>query len=241
MPYTTVRKDKMQKAIVTGGNKGLGFEICRQLAQNNCDVLLTSRDKKRGRAATEKLQAAGLSVTFYPLDVRYEGSIYYLMEHIKQTWGRVDILVNNAGIFLDKGMRARDLVGLPFDRTFITNVRGPILLMQSVLPFMERQGFGRIVNVSSQMGSIAQMQAGSAAYRLSKASLNAFTKIIAQEVDSTKIKINAIDPGWVKTDMGGDTAPETPEDAASGVVWAALLPADGPSGGFFHNGKEMPF
>lgn len=231
----------MPKAIVTGANRGIGFEVCRQLAQQGCEVLLTARDAKSGKAAAKALQSENLTVSFYPLDVRHDGSIYSLMAYVKDKWGTVDILVNNAGVFLDKGTRARDLVGLPFDRTFQTNVRGPMLLTQSVIPMMERQGYGRIVNISSQMASIAHMGKGSAAYRMSKTSLNAFTRIIAQEVDDKAIKINAIDPGWVQTDMGGEQAPRTPQQAAKGIVWAAMLPEDGPSGGFFHDKKPLPF
>lgn len=229
-------------AVVTGANRGIGFETCRQLAKQGVQVILTSRDEAKGKAAAENLQAEGLDVKFYPLDVTSTDSIEHLAEFIRNEFGKLDILVNNAGILLDPlGQQEENALHAKIDtirETMQTNVYGPLLLCQALIPLMKEQNYGRIVNVSSGIGQLSGMEKMSASYpgyRISKAGLNVVTRMLANELRDTNILVNSVCPGWVKTDMGGPNAMRTVEQGADTIVWLATLPDDGPTNGFFRD------
>jgi NAD(P)-dependent dehydrogenase (short-subunit alcohol dehydrogenase family) len=223
-------------AVVTGANRGIGFEIARQLARAGVEVVLTARDPERGEVARGRLAAEGLAVSFQPLDVRDGAQARRLADWLERERGRLDILVNNAGILADpKGARIATLDPAVLEDTFDTNVAGVLRVTQALLPLMCRHAHGRIVNVSSHLGQLASMGVGTPAYRISKAALNALTATLAAELAGTKVKVNSVCPGWVRTDMGGPAAPRGVEEGADTAVWLALLPDDGPSGGFFED------
>ena len=228
-------------AVVTGANRGLGLETSRQLAALGYLVLLTARREPEGRAAAERLAAQGLAVRFHPLDVTDETSVHALAEAVRGV-GRLDVLVNTAGIFRDPSPGTPEASVFRADLARIresieTNTLGPLRLCQALIPLMA--GRGRVVNVSSGMGQLAEMNGCCPGYRLSKVSLNALTRILAEELSGTAVKVNSVCPGWVRTDMGGANADLTVEEGARGIVWAATLPDDGPSGGFFRHGKPI--
>ena len=226
-------------AVVTGGNRGIGLEICRRLAQEGLTVILTARDQAKGKTAQAQLQAAGFTTHFYPLDVANPVNIQQLRQYLETEFGRLDILVNNAGVFLDRGQTGLTVDPDMIRQTLETNVYGPLQLCQALIPLMQRQNYGRIVNVSSRMGQLSEIGGGALAYRTSKTALNAVTAILAAEVRDANILINAVSPGWVRTDMGGSAAARSVEEGADTAVWLALLPDGGPSGGFFHDRVQI--
>jgi NAD(P)-dependent dehydrogenase (short-subunit alcohol dehydrogenase family) len=227
-------------AIVTGANRGIGFEICRQLARRGIQVIMTSRDETKGEAAQQKLANEGLGVAYHPLDVTNSESIQRLANDIRQQYGRLDVLINNAGIEIDqRGVLDTDIDTIR--TTMETNVYGPWRLVQGMAPLMEQGGHGRIVNLSSGMGKLSDMGSGSPAYRMSKTALNALTRMLAAEFRQTNILVNSMCPGWVKTDMGGAGAPRSVEQGADTAVWLATLPDDGPTGGFFRDREPIPW
>ncbi len=229
-------------AVVTGANRGIGFEICRQLARQGIHVVLTSRDAAKGNAASDKLAAQGLPVEFYQIDVTDVAGIKKLAVLLQEKFGGVDILVNNAGVMLDpRGSRLLDSELQTYRDTFETNVLAPLALIKALVPLMKKRKYGRIVNMSSGQGQLSEMSSGTPAYRVSKTALNAVTRITAAETRSTNILVNSMCPGWVKTDMGGPNAPRTVEQGADTAVWLATLPDDGPTGGFFRDRKLIPW
>ena len=238
-------------ALVTGANKGLGFEMARQLGQAGVTVILAARDSGKGEAAAAKLRNEGLDAQFLKLDVTDSKDRAAAAEVLEKKFGRLDILINNAGISAETfgGSKASATTEDVIHRTFDTNFFAPIALTQTLLPLLKKSDAGRIVNMSSILGSqTLHADAGSLiydfkslSYDASKAALNSFTIHLAYELKDTKIKVNSAHPGWVKTDMGTDAAPmEIPEGAKTGVE-LALLGGDGPTGGFFHLGKTLPW
>lgn len=224
-------------AAVTGGNRGIGFQICRDLAKKGFKVLLTARDPEKGNRSARNLQDEGLDVEFYPLDVVSMESIDKFSEKVLTEFGQLHVLVNNAAILPDEISPALS-VGLEEVReTIETNVYGVLRLSQKLIPTMIENNYGRIINLSSGMGQLSDMGSGYLAYRVSKTALNAVTRVLAQETSGYDIQINAVDPGWVKTDMGGSNAPSTPEEGADTVVWLSTRPAGEPSGMFYKNRK----
>ncbi|MCB1824984.1 MAG: SDR family oxidoreductase [Candidatus Competibacteraceae bacterium] len=241
-------KNALPVAVVTGANRGLGLETARQLARHGFRVLLTSRNAGKGEMVLEKLLAEGLDVLFQPLDVTSESSVAELGAFIHSRCGRVDVLVNSAGVFLDRHGSEDSGSASVFNAsletltaTLRTNLYGPLLLAQELVPLMKQQHYGRIVNVSSGMGQLSEMEGRSPAYRISKTALNALTRILAVETQGYNILVNSVCPGWVRTEMGGPGAERTVEEGASGIVWAATLPDDGPTGGFFRDGQPIPW
>ncbi len=229
-------------AVVTGANRGIGHEIARQLAAKGYRVVLTARDARKGRAAAKAL---GGAVAFHALDVTSPASIKRLARDIP----RIDVLVNNAGVYLEGGY---DADGMPLssalatprrvlDATMKTNMIGPFLLCQAIVPGMLKRGYGRVVNVSSGSGQLSSMGGGEAGYRMSKTALNAMTRILAVETKGRGVLVNAFCPGWVRTDMGGPHAKRSVEQGADTGVWLATLPARGPTGGFFRDRKPIPW
>jgi NAD(P)-dependent dehydrogenase (short-subunit alcohol dehydrogenase family) len=228
-------------ALVTGGNRGIGLEVCRELAHLGMRVVLGSRDLAKGVAAADELLTAGLSVAARQLDVASGQSIRECMNWVRKELGRLDVLVNNAGIMLEEGdSDAAEELEIVRD-TMQTNVYGPLLLSRLAVPIMKSRRFGRIVNLSSSMGSLSEMGAGYVAYRLSKAGINVVTRVLAAESEGMGILVNSVDPGWVQTAMGGRGASRTVQKGAESVVWLATLPESGPSGGFFRDRKAIPW
>ena len=224
--------------LVSGGNRGIGFETCNQLAQLGHIVLLTARDLTKGKTATKQLTDKGLDIIFYQMDVSNQKSIDDTYDKIIQRFGRLDVLVNNAAILYDTWQRAIDADFEIVNQAFVTNLLGPWRLSKRFIPIMQKNGFGRIVNVSSSAGSLHFMGKGAPAYSISKTALNALTCKLAAELLGTGILVNSIDPGWVATDMGG-AGGRPVEEGVKGIVWACTLPDDGPTGGFFFDGKPI--
>ncbi|MFL6385467.1 MAG: SDR family oxidoreductase [Nitrososphaeraceae archaeon] len=229
-------------ALVTGGNRGLGYETCRQLAQLGLTVLLGARDLTKGKSAAYQLnEKEGLDVMFYQLDVSDTNSISNLVKEVDQRFGHLDVLVNNAAIAYDTWQNAVDADLKVVNQALITNLFGPWRLSQAFIPMMKTNKYGRIVNVSSLGGSLHYMNyGGTPAYSISKAALNVLTRKLAAELVNTGILVNSVDPGWVATDMG-DHGGRPVQEGAKGIVWAAVLPDDGPSGGFFCDGEPLPW
>jgi NAD(P)-dependent dehydrogenase (short-subunit alcohol dehydrogenase family) len=238
-------------ALITGANKGLGFEMARQLGQAGVRVVLAARDPQKGERAAEKLRGAGVDAQFLKLDVTNKADHAAASSFLEEKFGRLDILINNAGINAEGlgGGKASTAAEDVIHRTFETNFFAPVALTQALLPLLQKSAAGRIVNMSSILGSqtlhadpkspIYDFKA--LAYDASKAALNSFTIHLAHELKDTRIKVNSAHPGWVKTDMGTDAAPmEIPEGGKTGVE-LALLGEDGPTGGFFHLGKPLPW
>ncbi len=241
-------KNTKPVAVVTGANRGLGLETARQLAQRGLRVIVTSRNISKGETAVENLLREGLDILFQPLDVASEASVADLGSFIHSRCGRVDVLVNNAGVFLDiHGSEETGNASVfnasleTLTATLKTNLFGPLLLAQELVPLMKQQHYGRIVNISSGMGQLSEMEGRSPAYRISKTALNALTRILAAETQGFNILVNSVCPGWVRTDMGGPQAERSIEQGAAGIVWAATLPDDGPNGGFFRDGQPIPW
>ncbi|MDO5675466.1 MAG: SDR family oxidoreductase [bacterium] len=241
--------DAQKTALVTGGNKGLGLEICRQLAQNGYMVLLGSRDKGRGEEAAATLAQQGLDVRFIHIDMEDAASFDAAGAYIRQSLqGRLDVLVNNAGIALDWGYKADSVPMDMLRRTFETNFFALIDLTQRLLPFILRSPAGRIVNQSSVLGSLSLHndpesgfeQLKAFAYNSSKTALNAFTIHLAQALSATPVKVNSAHPGDVRTDANKHGHIEV-EEGAKTAVTLAMLPADGPSGGYFFHGDAIPW
>ena len=227
-------------ALVSGGNRGIGFEICRQLAARGLTVVLTARDSTQGKSAARTLQDEGLRVEFHRLDVTSCRSVRACVSAVVERLGRIDALVNNAGIMIDpRASRFLDSKLDTYRNTLETNLFGPLQLAQAVLPVMKAKRYGRIVNISSGLGQLSEMAEGTPAYRISKTALNALTKILAAEFHGNNILVNSMCPGWVRTDMGGSGAPRTPEQGADTAMWLATLPDDGPTGGFFRDRQPI--
>ena len=225
-------------ALVSGGNRGIGLEICRQLADRGLTVVMGSRDEEQGRAAAEGL--AG-NIVVHQLDVCDDGSMERIAGHVEGEFGRLDVLVNNAGISNDDGQRGVEADLDRVRRALEANLFGAWRLCELAVPLMQRNGYGRIVNVSTRMAALEEMGGGSPGYRVSKTALNALTRILASELRGSGILVNSVEPGWVQTDMGGSRAPRPVEEGAEGVVWAATLPNTGPTGGFFRDRRQIPW
>ncbi|MFD1147153.1 SDR family NAD(P)-dependent oxidoreductase [Saccharothrix hoggarensis] len=220
-------------AVVTGGNRGIGREVCRQLAERGHVVVLTARDAAKAAAEADRL-----GVDHHPLDVTDDASVEALAEYLAQEYGRVDALVNNAAIHYDSWQRASSADLRVVREAMETNFYGPWRTVLALLPLLRAARHARVVNVSSEAASLASMSGGTPAYGTSKAALNALTLTLAAELPG--MRVNAVCPGWVATDMGG-VGGRPVRHGAAGVVWAATLPADGPTGGFFRDGKRIPW
>ena len=227
----------MPVALVSGANRGIGRETARQLAERGYDVILTARDEHKARAAADEIGARAL-----PLDVSDPASIDRAAAAVANDPGSLDVLVNNAGIGAAFGVAGTDPDFDAIQRALDTNFFGAYRLTIALLPLLRRSECARIVNVSSGMGAVSEMGGWSPGYRVSKAALNAMTRILATELEGDGVKVNSACPGLVATDMGNQFgASKSVEDGASGVVWLATLPDDGPSGGFFRDGRPISF
>lgn len=228
-------------AIVTGANRGLGFETCRQLAARGYQVILTSRNAAKGASAAERLAGAGGDVTFLQLDVADGRAVVRLRDRVVKRFGRADILVNNAAIYLDEGRSVLEATRGSFRATMDTNVYGALALCQAFVPLMMTHRYGRVVNVSSGSGQLSTMDDDTPAYSVSKAALNALTRMLAVATAGSNVLVNSVCPGWVRTAMGGPRAPRSVEQGADTIVWLATLPDSGPTGGFFRDRRRIPW
>jgi NAD(P)-dependent dehydrogenase (short-subunit alcohol dehydrogenase family) len=230
-------------ALVTGANRGIGREVARQLARRGYDVLVTARDGDQASDAAEKIAAeTAASVRSLALDVSDPQSIEAAAAAVSADPGRLDVLVNNAGIGLDFGVSATTPDFAAIEQTLQTNFYGAYRLTIALLDLLRQSAHPRIVNVSSGMGGVAEMGGWSPGYRVSKAALNAVTRILSTELKDAGFLVNSACPGFVKTDMGAPMgANKSVEDGASGIVWLATLPDDGPTGGFFRDGRPVVF
>jgi NAD(P)-dependent dehydrogenase (short-subunit alcohol dehydrogenase family) len=225
-------------ALVTGANRGIGLELVRRLAQRGYTVILGSRDPEKGEAAAAELRGQGLQVEVRAVDVTDAAGIDALGASLESDPGRLDVLVNNAAIHYDTWQTGVDADLDVVREALETNVLGAWRTAQACLPPLRRSPHARLVNVSSGAGSISGMGAGTPAYSVSKAALNALTRILAAELRADGVLVNAVCPGWVATDMGGAGGRPVEEGAAS-VMWAVELPDDGPTGGFFRDGRPV--
>lgn len=225
-------------AIVTGGNRGIGYEICKELSGAGCRVVLTSRNEQDGRQAVAQLYAHD-NIAYHRLDVTDSEDIASLQNWILKTYGRVDILINNAGVYLDGGVSVFDVDEKIIQETLEVNLYGAFNMCKAFVPIMRQNGYGRIVNISSGYGAMNKMAGYESAYRISKAALNALTLIMADELRDGSIKVNAVCPGWVNTEIGGKLAPLSPEIAARDIVHFALIDANDLSGRFFRYKKPI--
>jgi NAD(P)-dependent dehydrogenase (short-subunit alcohol dehydrogenase family) len=223
-------------ALVSGANRGLGLETTRQLLGKGLTVVMAGRDiaalERARRTLGQDEQARAVAV---PMDVTDSDSIVAAHRTVSERLGAVDVLVNNAAVLLFEN---EDVLSIPPDGyrdTFETNVFGVINVCRTLVPEMARRRYGRVVNVSSGAGQLATMSTYAPAYSMSKAALNAFTRILASTYRAAGVLINAVDPGWVRTDMGGPSAPRSAKEGADTIVWLATLPDEGPTGGFFHD------
>jgi NAD(P)-dependent dehydrogenase (short-subunit alcohol dehydrogenase family) len=230
-------------ALVTGANRGIGREVARQLAERGYRVLLSARDAAQAVAvAADVAQSTAGTVTPVTLDVSDPASIERAAEQVTGDPGRLDVLVNNAGVGLDFGVSGVTPDFEKIQRTLETNFFGAYRLTIALLPLLRASQHPRLVNVSSGMGGVAEMGGWSPGYRVSKASLNAMTRILSTELAEQGFKVNSACPGFVKTDMGGPMgAQKSVQDGAAGIVWLATLPDDGPTGGFFRDGAPVVF
>ena len=224
--------------MVSGANRGIGREIVRQLAERGVTTILGSRDEEKGRVAAEGMDG---NVRVRQLDATDEKGIAQLAYDIEEEFGRLDVLVNNAGISIDRGQHGVDADLDVVRESLEMNLFGAWRLCEVFVPLMQRNRYGRIVNVSSGMGALNDMGGGSPAYRVSKTSLNALTRILASELRGMGILVNSVCPGWVRTDMGGSGASRTVEEGADTPVWAATLPNNGPNGCFFRDRRQIPW
>lgn len=226
-------------ALISGGNRGIGREIARQLAGQGYRVVIGSRELAKGEEAAHEL---GQNVTAVQLDVTDEDSIVAAVASVERDLERLDVLVNNAGIV--GGGWSTNAVDADLDevrRTLETNLFGAWRLTEEALPLMRKNGYGRIVNISSGMGQLSDMGGHSPAYRLSKTGLNVLTRMLTAELGEENILVNSVCPGWVRTDMGTQSARVSVEEGADTPVWLATLPDDGPRGGFFRNRESIPW
>jgi NAD(P)-dependent dehydrogenase (short-subunit alcohol dehydrogenase family) len=221
--------------VVTGGNRGIGREVARQAAAAGDRVALTARDPAKAEEAAAALDG---DVTAHRLDVTDPASAAELADDLVERYGRVDVLVNNAAIHYDTWQRAENADLDVVREALETNLLGAWQVTLALLDLLRASAGGRIVNVSSGAGSLEQMGGGTPAYSVSKVGLNALTRMLADELRGDGILVNSVCPGWVATDMGGPGGRPVEQGAAS-VMWAVDLPGDGPTGGFFRDGRPV--
>ena len=228
--------------LVTGGNRGIGYEICRQLAGLGWKVLLTARSEEKGQSACERLRALGGDVLFHRLDVTRSEDIEGLRDWVEREVGRLDILINNAAISPEMGKPPTE-IGMEMVREIIqANLLAPWEVSLAFIPLLKKSGGGQIIMISSGKGSFFKLAADHPAYRVSKTALNSLTVCLADELRESNIKVNAVTPGWVRTHLGGARAPRSVEEGALGTIWLATMEESAvPTGKFFRDREEFPW
>jgi NAD(P)-dependent dehydrogenase (short-subunit alcohol dehydrogenase family) len=250
-------------AVITGSDRGIGFEVCRQLGERGYRVVLTSPNRKPGEAAAAKLRRRGADIVYHYLDVADEKSVQTLRAFVLKKFGRVDVLVNNAGVLLDEGrselegVLAKLLKKRPkrvdfgegpgvlevdieiVKATLEVNTLGALRMCQAFVPLMTKAGYGRVVNVSSSRGQMSGMTDEAPAYQMSKAALNTVTLMVADAAKGSNVQVNSVCPGWTRTKLGGPEAPQSVEEGAETIVWLATRPDRGPTGGFFRHKRRI--
>ncbi|MFC5181719.1 SDR family oxidoreductase [Actinomadura harenae] len=237
-------------ALITGANKGIGFETARRLGQEGMTVLVGSRSRERGEKAAAELSEAGLDARFVQLDVTDDQSVRDAAKWIEAEYGRLDVLVNNAGVApAEASVAPSQLTVAALRTTYETNVFGVVAVTNAMLPLLRQADAARVVNVSSELGSLTRLSDPDdtyyafnlLAYNSSKAALNGVTLAYAKELAGTAVKVNSTSPGYTATDLNAHTGHQTVEEGAGFVVPLALLPEDGPSGGFFFGTEPLPW
>jgi NAD(P)-dependent dehydrogenase (short-subunit alcohol dehydrogenase family) len=236
-------------ALITGANKGIGYEIARQLGKQQITVLIGARNELTGKAAEAQLNAEGINAQFVLLDLDQSSTITAAKDLIQQQFGKLDILVNNAAFQTMEQQQPSEIPEELLQQFMRTNYTAHVLVTQSLLPLLKASNSGRIVNMSTSLGSITIMsepghvnaRRNLLGYSSAKAALNMFTVLLAKELKHTKIKVNSADPGWTQTDLGGKDAINTPEEGARVPVWLACLDENGPTGGFFGHQTVNPW
>jgi NAD(P)-dependent dehydrogenase (short-subunit alcohol dehydrogenase family) len=246
------QKSNQRVAFITGGNRGIGLETARELGRLGIDVVIGARDAESGKRALSQLKELGISAAVLRYDAADPTTDGAVFSYFEREYGRLDILVNNAGILKEGGLAVKDASSVSAEilrETFDINFFAVVRLTQTLLPLLKKSDAGRIVNLSSVLGSLTIHSAPNSplsgvkpfAYNASKTALNAFTVHLADELSSTKIKVNSAHPGWVKTELGGPGAPMELADSPKTSVELATLGEAGPNGGFFHVGDPLPW
>jgi NAD(P)-dependent dehydrogenase (short-subunit alcohol dehydrogenase family) len=226
-------------ALVTGGNKGIGFAICKGLLKAGFEVILAARSLDKAKQAIEQLQSS--QVHPLVLDVANDHSIHQAVETVQHEFNQLDVLINNAGIYPDEGVNILTIDRDLLDRVMNTNTFGPIRIAQAFLSLLEKASASRIINVSSSYGALDGLSANVPSYCLSKLALNGAAIMLAEALQSKDIAVYAMCPGWVKTDMGGASAPRTPEQGADTAIWLATEASPKLSGKFFRDRQEISY
>jgi NAD(P)-dependent dehydrogenase (short-subunit alcohol dehydrogenase family) len=227
-------------AVISGANRGIGLEIGKQLLEIGWNVVFTARNMAEGRPLVNKLREVWKSAWYHQLDVTDEQSISDLAEYVEDTCGRLDVLINNAGIMIEENHRAMDMELDDLHKTMATNFYGPLMLTRTMVPYFKDSKDARVINVSSRMGQLSGMGGGHAAYRISKAALNALTVIMARELEGEGIRVNTMCPGWVRTDLGGPNTEKSVEEGADTAVWLATA-NNIENGKFYADRKVIPW
>lgn len=223
--------------LITGSTKGIGFETARQLAEKGFSVIISGRNQKAIDEALRKLKSVNEDTKSVLLDIGKTETHSNIVAEILEKTGRIDVLINNGGILIDENESPLTISQEKLIKTLSVNTLGPINLAQLIIPIMKKQNFGRIINVSSGMGAFNEMESGYLAYRLSKTAMNAATKILSRETENFNIAVSAVCPGWVKTDMGGRSAPRSVEKGAETIVWLAEKETSEANGNFYRDKK----
>ena len=222
-------------AVVTGSTRGIGREVGRQLIAHGDSVIITGRKRKDAEKAAADLGAAA----GHDLDTSDAGSVEQFATYVEREFGRLDVLVNNAAILLDEGKSIVDVTPEEFEATWRANTLGPFSMTRRLAKLLRKSRHGRVVNVSSGAGQLSSMSSYAPSYSTSKAALNAVTILFASALRRDAVLVNCVDPGWVRTDMGGSSAPRSVKEGADTIVWLATLPDNGPTGGFFRDQRPI--
>ena len=225
-------------ALVTGGNRGIGHQIVKQLCQEGVQTIFTSRNPHDGLAALDRLAPHRNLLDYHPLDVSDNASVQELYDHVAKKYGRLNILINNAGANYDTWHRVSHVSMAEVEYTLNVNFLGPWRMCNVFIPML-KESRGKIINLSSGAGTIASQDGSTPGYSLSKNGLNMLTKSLAADLQTAGVTVNAVCPGWVRTDMGGPNAPRSPQQGAETVVWLATLPDSNLTGGFYRDKRQI--
>lgn len=227
--------------VITGASRGLGKELSKQLAKLGYNILITARDERMGKKVLYEIEeySPKVSILFHKLDVSDEKSIVRFTDYLIKHKIEVNVLVNNAGI-VESNKSTLDTSKKEIQKSLDTNFFGPLLLSQKIIPFLEKTGNGKIINVSSGMGSFKELSGGYAAYRISKLALNSLTAIMSKDLVGKNVKVFSVCPGWVKTDMGGAAAPRSLQQGVDSIKWL-ITKNEGVTGRFYRDKKQINF